>query len=68
MIKLSTGQDSTYKNYIILAETFFGKDSASVAFLKDRMSAAQETEDAEIIAPESQMIFLLNEIHHKGFN
>lgn len=68
MIKLSTGQDSTYKSYIQLTTAVFGADSPALKFLTDRLAASGGDDNEEIIAPESQMIFLLNEIHHKGFN
>ncbi len=57
MKKLSTGQDSTLKNYKELAETFFGEDSAAVKFLDEKIQ--QHGEDEQVLADERQMIQLL---------
>ena len=56
MLKLSTGDDSTLGNYKKLAG-FFG--DKAVAFIQDRIDKSPKGENEEVIADESQMIFLL---------
>lgn len=59
MIKLSTGVDSTLGNYRDLASAFFGEDSLQVKFLDDKIAESPNGRDEEVIAPESQMLYLL---------
>ncbi len=61
MTKLSTGVNSTLGNYKELAITFFGKDSKAVKFIEEKI--AKQGENEEVIAPESQMVYLLGQIH-----
>jgi hypothetical protein len=63
MIKLSTGEDSTLGNYKQLAIIFFGIDSPSVQFLDDKIKTSTNGEKEEVIADETQMIYLLNSLH-----
>ncbi len=61
MIKLSTGVDATLGNYLKLATVVFGKESKAVKFLEEKIS--KDRENDEVIAPESQMVYLLGQIH-----
>lgn len=59
MMKLSTGQDSTLGNYRGLASVFFGKDSEAVKFLDKKIAESKNGENEEVLADETQMIYLL---------
>lgn len=59
MIKLSTGQDSTLGAYLDMSELFFGENSRQVRFLKEQIEKDPDGRDGEVIAAESQMLFLL---------
>jgi hypothetical protein len=59
MHTLSTGDDSTLGSYRKLAAAFFGEDSKAVAFLDEKIAESPEGENEEVIAEESQMLFLL---------
>ncbi len=61
MRKLSTGSDSTLESYRELSIAFFGKDSKAVTYLDEKIK--QQGALQEVIAPESQMIYLLGGIH-----
>lgn len=63
MNKLSTGQDSTLGNYRKMCVALLGADSGAVAFLDERIK--EQGEDEEVIADESQMVFLLMQEHLK---
>jgi hypothetical protein len=60
MIKLSTGDDSTLGNYRRLAAMFYGEASKAVKFLDDKIAASPKGEDEEVLADETQMIYLLD--------
>ena len=64
MNKLSTGQDSTLGNYRKLCAAMLGEDSGAVTFLDERIK--EQGEDEEVIADESQMVFLLMQEHLKS--
>lgn len=64
MTKLSTGDNATLGNYLKLAILVFGKKSKAVKFLEEKISKQGENEG--VIAPESQMIYLLGQLHTKG--
>ena len=59
---LSTGDKSTLGNYKKLSILFFGADSEQVAFLNKKISESPHGEDEEVIADESQMLFLLSSL------
>lgn len=56
MIKLSTGEDSTLGTYKKWAK-IFGPDA--VKFFEDKIKESPNGENEEVIADESQMMFLL---------
>jgi hypothetical protein len=60
MHKLSTGDDSTLGNYRKLSVTFFGADSEAVKFLDKKIAESPNGENEWVIAPESQMMYLLS--------
>ena len=62
MKKLSTGQDSTLKNWLRLSRIFFGEGSEAVKFLKNKIDVAPNGENEEVIADEPQLIFMLYEL------
>ena len=66
MQKLSTGDDSTLGNHRKLAVAAFGEDSAAVKFLDEKIK--EQGEDEEVIQDESQVMYLLANIHLKGLN
>ena len=59
MMKLSTGQDSTLGSYLKLCLAVFGKDSAQVKFIMDKIATSTNGANEEVIAAESQMLYLL---------
>lgn len=63
MRKLSTGQDSTLGNYMILTRIFFGEGSKAVVYLQKKIDESPNGAGEEVIAEESQMVHLLGQIH-----
>lgn len=61
MKKMSTGQDSTLENWIVMSTAFFGEDSKATIFLKEK--AEKQGMDQEVIADEGQLVAALMEIH-----
>ena len=59
MIKLSTGQDSTLASYLKLCLVIFGPSSPQVKFIMDKISESPNGAHEEVIAEESQMMYLL---------
>ena len=58
-MKLSTGQDSTLASYLRLCLVIFGKDSPQVRFIMDKIATSPNGANEEVIAEESQMMYLL---------
>lgn len=63
MTKLSTGQDSTLGNYLALANIFFGENSGAVRFIEGKIKHSSNGANEEVIAAESQMIYLLHSLN-----
>ena len=63
MRKLSTGSDATLGTYRQLTVALFGEDSKAVKFLDDKIDSSTYRENEEVLAPESQMLYLLTNIH-----
>jgi len=59
MIMLSTGHPSTLGTYRDLCELFFSKDSPQYRFIEQKISESPNGTDEEVIAEESQMMYLL---------
>lgn len=62
MQKLSTGDDATLGNYRKLSAAVFGEESKAVEYLDAKIKESPHGEDEEVIAAESQMIYLLGSI------
>lgn len=62
MKKLSTGADSTLKEYRKLASIVFGEGSKAVEFLDDKIKESANGEDEEVLADEGQMVMLLSSL------
>ena len=65
MPKMSTGAAATLGNYRKIAIVIFGVDSKAVKFLNDKIKASPNGENEEVLAPESQMVYLLGTINFK---
>lgn len=63
MKKMSTGQDSTLRNWIKMTTIFFGKDSAATAFLEKKATESPNGLDEEVIADEGQLVMVLGKMH-----
>ncbi len=59
MTKLSTGQPSTLGSYLKLCELIFGRDSAQTHFIENKIMESPNGPDEEVIAHETQMLYLL---------
>lgn len=59
MQKLSTGQDSTLGSYLKLCLAFFGEDSPQVRFIMNKIATSPSGANEEVVAEESQMMYLL---------
>jgi len=66
MKKLSTGQDSTLGEYRKLTVALLGEDSAAIKFLDEKIAESPVGKNDEVITDESQMIYLLTNIHFKA--
>ena len=66
MMKLSTGQDSTLATYLKLCSIVFGKDSQQVKFIMDKIAVSPNGANEEVIAEESQMMYLLVNLPPEG--
>lgn len=71
MKTLSTGHPSTLGSYMALSIAVYGDDSPALDFLRRRIKEAPNGKDEEVVQPESQMLWLLGQIHdgavqHKG--
>ncbi|MBK8467644.1 MAG: hypothetical protein IPL32_17660 [Chloracidobacterium sp.] len=62
MKKLSTGDDSTLKNYRKLASMVFGADSPQVKYLDEEIAKSPNGENEEVIADEGQVLYLLGSL------
>jgi len=59
MITLSTGQPSTLGSYLKLCNIFFGEDSVQAKFINQKIASNPNGVDEEVVADESQMMYLL---------
>ncbi len=66
MMKLSTGQDSTLGTYLKLCNLIFGTDSPQVKFIMNKIAESPNGADEEVIAEESQMMYLLFNLPPEG--
>ena len=63
MTMLSIGMPSTLGSYKALCDAVFGPDSAQARFINDKI--ATQGVDEEVIADESQMLYLLMSLGDK---
>lgn len=66
MMKLSTGQDSTLGSYLKLCLAVFGPDSPQTKFITDKIFESPNGANEEVIAEESQMMYLLVNLPPEG--
>jgi hypothetical protein len=59
MNTLSLGMPSTLGSYLKLCTLFFGEDSAQAKFIQTKIDESPNGLDEEVIAEESQMMYLL---------
>ena len=59
MNTLSIGLPSTLKSYKTLCDLLFGTDSLQTKFISEKISTSPNGEDEEVVADESQMLYLL---------
>lgn len=59
---LSTGQPSTLGSYLDLCNLFFGPESNQSKFITDKINESSKGREEEVIADESQMLFLLQSL------
>lgn len=64
MKKLTTGDDSTLKNWRDLTAAVFGDDSPATKFLDGKI--AEQGEQMEVIADERQVLAALAHAHFEG--
>jgi hypothetical protein len=62
MNMLSIGMPSTLGSYQKLCNIFFGEDSAQAKFINEKIASNPNGADEEVIAEESQMMYLLMHI------
>ena len=66
MMKLSTGQDSTLGTYLKLCNVVFGTDSVQSKFILEKIVSSPNGANEEVIAEESQMMYLLVNLPPEG--
>lgn len=62
MKTLSIGLPSTLGSYLDLSKTFFGEDSPQYQFIQGKIAESPNGRDEEVIAEESQMLYLLGSL------
>ena len=62
MKQLSIGLPSTLGSYLKMTDIFFGESSAQSKFIQSKIDESPSKEDEEVIADESQMIYLLGSL------
>lgn len=65
MKKLSTGQDSTLKNWRTLAIIFFGVNSKAVQYIDDKITINPHGDAEEVLCDEEQFIQALIHINNR---
>lgn len=66
MNTLSIGMPSNLRSYKTLCDTFFGPESVQAKFIADKIHQSPNGEDEEVIADESQMMYLLATMEDKS--
>ena len=66
MNTLSTGQPSTLGSYLALCNAFFGPESVQAKFIRKKIAGTPNGADEEVVAEESQMMYLLVNLPPEG--
>jgi hypothetical protein len=66
MMTLSIGMPSTLGSYLKLCNIFFGEESEQTKFIMDKIETSPNGANEEVIAEESQMMYLLVNLSPKG--
>jgi len=66
MNTLSTGMPSTLGSYLKLCNIFFGEESVQTKFITEKIASNPNGADEEVIAEESQMMYLLFNLPPEG--
>jgi len=66
MITLSTGMPSTLGSYLKLCNIFFGEESVQTKFITEKIASNPNGADEEVVAEESQMMYLLFNLPPEG--
>lgn len=66
MNTLSTGMPSTLGSYLKLCNMFFGEESVQTKFITEKIASSPNGADEEVIAEESQMMYLLFNLPPEG--
>ena len=66
MVRLSTGMPSTLGSYLKLCNIFFGEDSVQAKFINQKIATNPNGADEEVVAEESQMMYLLVNLPPEG--
>lgn len=65
-MKLSTGMPSTLGSYLTICNMFFGEESVQAKFIREKIASNPNGADEEVIAEESQMMYLLFNLPPEG--
>jgi len=66
MTNLSIGMPSTLGSYLKLCNIFFGEESVQVRFINQKIASSPNGADEEVVAEESQMMYLLVNLPPEG--
>ncbi len=66
MNTLSTGMPSTLGSYLKLCNIFFGEESVQTKFIQEKIVSSPNGANEEVIAEESQMMYLLFNLPPEG--
>ena len=66
MNTLSTGMPSTLGSYLKLCNIFFGEESVQAKFIRKKIASNPNGADEEVVAEESQMMYLLFNLPPEG--
>lgn len=66
MNTLSTGMPSTLGSYLKLCNIFFGEESVQTKFILEKIASSPNGAHEEVIAEESQMMYLLFNLPPEG--
>jgi len=66
MTNLSIGMPSTLGSYLTLCNMFFGENSVQAKFILDKIASSPNGHSEEVVAEESQMMYLLTNLPPEG--